>query len=234
MYCVRDINHKILAFMTPRPYDKPMGRKAFQRKDRFYKKAKDEGYVARSAYKIQEYHQKYKIFAPGSTVIDLGCAPGGWLQVAQKLMKDKGKLVGIDLLDVKIGLSPQTTYIKGDFLDPANQQKILDEVGDVDWVLSDMSANLSGIKFKDQMQNFELLQSAFELAKNVLKSGGGFLFKFFPSADIDEWKAELRTHFEKVSQSKPDATRGSSNESYMICLGFKKETLSPESDTPAP
>lgn len=200
-----------------------MSRKSFQRKDRFYKKAKDEGFVARSAYKIIEFDKLFHIFKPGKTIIDLGCAPGGWLQVAQRKMKDQGKLIGIDLLDLQIGLSPNTLFLKDDFLKQSSLDWLKEQSGgEADWILSDMAPNLTGIKFKDQLALDALCQQALTLTKELLKNKGSLLFKFFPSPEMEDLKRELKTQFEKVEMKKPEATRGSSNEFYMVCLNFKK------------
>lgn len=192
------------------------------RKDRFYNKAKEEGYVSRSAYKLIELDKRFGILKPGKKIVDLGCAPGGWIQVAEKKMV---KVFGIDLLPLHYQPGPNVTFVQGNFLDIVNQQNITDAIGDLaDWVLSDMSPNLSGIKFKDLQASVELSESAFEFAKINLKKGGSFVVKIFPGPELEEFKKKLKNHFLKVSTFIPDATRKSSIEIYLLGLSLKSST----------
>lgn len=198
--------------------------KPFQRKDRFYFKAKKEGYPARSAYKIMELDRRCQIFKPGRKIIDLGCAPGGWLKVAQEKLSGKGRLVGIDLLPIKFSLLPNTHFIQGDFTDSSNQQKIRELLGGpADWILSDMSPNISGISFRDTFQSTELVREALNFALKILKPEGGFLFKIFPGPELEGLRRELSVHFKKVRTIIPEATRQSSTEIYIVCQGLKKD-----------
>lgn len=196
--------------------------RAFQCRDRFYFKAKRAGYPARSAYKIMELNERFGIFRPGHTVVDLGCAPGGWLKVGQERLAGRGILVGIDLLPVLFTLHPGSHFIQGDFLDPVHQQALRDLVPHgADWVLSDMSPQLSGIKFRDKYRSFELAQAALEFSLSVLKKGGGFIFKVFPGKELEDFRRDLKGHFEKVVTVLPEATRRSSTEIYIACVGKK-------------
>lgn len=195
-----------------------MAKKAYERKDKFYKKAKDEGFVARSAYKIIEFDRKYKVFEPGNVVIDLGCAPGGWLQVAQKRMHDKGLLIGLDLEKIDIGLSPHTLFLQGDFLSETAQVWLKEKAPHgADWILSDMAPHLTGIRFKDQTQMTELCVMAAHFCRTSLRAGGSFIFKYFPNPDLDLLKKDLQKEYQRVETVKSEATRGSSNEFYMLC-----------------
>lgn len=218
-----------------------MPKHKFERKDRFYLKAKKEGYPARSAYKIMEFDDQFKIFKPGNVVIDLGCAPGGWLKVGEERMKDRGVLIGIDLLPLKFTPKKETIFIQGDFTDPKNQ-KILQHVPSppggegrprvagrgeggtpfADWVISDLSPNISGIAFRDQAASVELCMIALRFALNVLKPGGGFLCKVFPGAEITELRQEIKKHFKTLKTIIPDATRKSSTEVYLVGLNRVK------------
>jgi 23S rRNA (uridine2552-2'-O)-methyltransferase len=192
--------------------------KPFVRKDRFYFKAKKEGYPARSAYKIIELDRRCQIFKPGRKIVDLGCAPGGWLKVAQEKLGPRGRLVGIDLLPLKFTLSPQTHFIQGDFTTPANQEKIIELLGgQADWVLSDMSPNLSGITFRDTFQSTELVRQALGFTLKILKTDGGFLFKIFPGPELEVLRKDLARHFKKIRTVIPEATRQSSTEIYIVC-----------------
>ena len=192
----------------------------YERKDRFYHKAKKEGYAARSAYKLIELDERFGILKPGRKIVDLGCAPGGWLKVAED--RARGPLVGIDLLPLQYSTAPHTLFIQGDFLDQKNQQQIVKALGGyADWVLSDMSPNISGIKFRDTLASAELCEAALEFAKKVLKKGGGLVVKIFPGPELDPFRKKARAVFEKVTQVTPEATRKSSTEVYLVAQGLK-------------
>ncbi len=217
----------------------------YNRKDIFYQKAKKEGFVARSAYKLIELDKRFEILKPGRRIVDLGCAPGGWIQVAEGKL---ARIVGIDLLPLKFTPSSNTLFFQGNFLDPVNQQKIIDALqengergsgfaspsergvrgrqrqsprSNADWVLSDMSPNLSGIKFKDLQASLELCESALEFAKKILKKGGGLVVKIFPGPEMENFRKRLRELFERMAMVEPEATRKTSAEIYLVCTGFK-------------
>ncbi|MBI4411005.1 MAG: RlmE family RNA methyltransferase [Deltaproteobacteria bacterium] len=208
----------------------------YDRKDKFYQKAKKEGYPARSAYKLIEMDQRFGIFKPGSRIVDLGCAPGGWLKVAEENLVGAApcgrpgqphgvaptNIIGIDLLPLQYTPAPSTIFIQGNFLDPANQQKIIETLnGKADWILSDMSPNISGIKFKDLQASMELCQSALEFAKEILRKGGGLIVKIFPGPEMGSFRKKLREAFERITTVEPEATRKTSTEIYLVCIGFK-------------
>ena len=199
-----------------------MGKKPFVRKDRFYFKAKKEGYPARSAYKIMELDDRFRIFKPGRKIIDLGCSPGGWLKVAEERLSNQGKLIGIDLLPLQFTPGKNTFFIQGDFTDPDNQKNLTHLLGGpADWVLSDMSPNISGIKFRDEFNSYELSRLAMLFAVRALKPSGGFVFKNFPGPELEDLRRELSTHFKKLKTVIPEATRQSSTEIYIVCEGVK-------------
>lgn len=202
-----------------------MAKHTFERKDRFYFLAKKEGYVARSAYKIIELDKRFGIFKNHSRILDLGCAPGGWLQVAEECLKGNSQLIGIDLLPLKFSPLATTLFIQGNFLDAENQQLITQTFsGEIDWVLSDMSPNISGISFRDEFQSYELVQSAFDFAKRLLKKNGNFLFKVFQGKEFETFRQTLKQSFQKIITVLPEATRKSSKEIYVVCLGYKKNS----------
>lgn len=200
-----------------------MARRVFERKDRFYKKAKKEGYPARSAYKIIEFDDKYKIFKSGNVVVDLGAAPGGWFKVGQERLNGRGRLIGIDLLPLNLELGKNEYFLQQDFLSDETKDWIREKVGKgADWVISDMSPNISGIKFKDEYASYKLSHMAMTFALEVLKPTGSFVFKVFPGPELEDLRKELKTHFKMVKTSVPEATRTSSTEVYVICQGRKK------------
>lgn len=199
-----------------------MAHKQFNRKDRFYHKAKKEGYPARSAYKITELDDRYKIFKSGNVVVDLGCAPGGWLKVAEERLNGRGKLVGIDLLPLKYQHRPETAFLQGDFTLEENQSWITSHIPHkADWIISDMSPNISGVRFRDRFDSIELCRKAMNFAVQHLKPNGSFLCKLFPGKEVEEFRVELRQHFKKLNSVIPEATRQSSTEIYIVAQNLK-------------
>lgn len=199
-----------------------MGRKPFNRKDRFYFKAKKEGYPARSAYKIIEIDQKWQVFKPGRVIVDLGCAPGGWLKVAHERVGPSGKVIGIDLLPIQVSEASNLHYRQDDFTSAESQTWIEELIPDkAHWILSDMSPNISGIKFRDTLESYELCHKAFEFAKKNLKPQGGFVCKIFPGSELEEFRKEIQGAFKKVKTVIPDSTRNSSTEIYIVAKELK-------------
>jgi len=199
-----------------------MAKRPFQRKDRFYQKAKTEGYPARSAYKIMELDDRFKIFKQGTTVVDLGCAPGGWLKVAEERLGGNGTLVGIDLLPLQFSPRPKTKFLQDDFTKEESREWIKSQMkGAGDWILSDLSPNISGIKFRDTYESANLCQLALEFARDTLNPGGNFLCKAFPGQEVEEFRKEIKKFFKKIVTVVPEATRRSSSEIYLICLELK-------------
>lgn len=196
-----------------------MGR--FNRKDTFYRRAKAEGHASRAFYKLGQIQERYKIIKMGDYVVDLGCAPGGWLEVASKIVGKSGKVVGVDILPIRINSRPNTSFIQADVNESVLVDFILDAASGIDVVLSDMAPSTSGIKFKDSYLSYELAYRALDIARKVLKAGGNFVVKIFPGEEFAGLKREISTHFEKVTQYKPAATRKSSIEIYLIGLGYK-------------
>lgn len=195
---------------------------AFDRKDHFYRKAKREGKASRAVYKLSEFQRRFHLIPKGGIVIDLGCAPGGWMQELAQFVGPKGKVVGIDLLPLKIGLPAQCRFIQGDINDDSVLEEVQAIAGDhVDAVLSDMSPNLSGIAFADAYRSFELASTALAFACRVLKDGGNFVVKIFPGEEFKDFVAELKKAFTKMHTVVPDATRKTSSERYLVATGFR-------------
>lgn len=189
-------------------------------KDPFVIQAQKDGYRSRAAYKLIEIDKKYKIIKSGITAVDLGAAPGGWSQVLSKKIGLKGKVVGIDLLEVPPikGID----FIQGDFM----QEEILNEMVDklenkpVDLVISDMAPNISGIKMVDQQKAIYLNELAFDFATKHLKQNGCFLVKSFVGKDFEEFVKNLRSCFNKVYKIKPDSSRSRSAEIFLLGYEF--------------
>ncbi|MBU0506566.1 MAG: RlmE family RNA methyltransferase [bacterium] len=194
-----------------------MANKSFDRKDRFYHKAKKEGYPARSAYKIVELSQKYNIFKKGNTVIDLGAAPGGWFKVGLDSLKGNGKLIGIDLLPLNLATPQNAFFLQADFTENTTQDWLKEQCPQgAHWVISDLSPNITGIKFKDTCASYELATMALNFARSVLKLRGGFLCKVFPGGELEALKKDIKSSFKQVKIVIPEATRKSSTEIYII------------------
>lgn len=210
-----------------------MPKHTFDRKDRFYLRAKKEGYPARSAYKIMELDDQFKIFKRENIVVDLGCAPGGWLKVGEERLKGKGILVGIDLLPLQFTPQSSTHFLKGDFTDSKNQKWIEEIVPTkhVDWVISDLSPNISGVAFRDQCESVRLCQIALNFSLGVLKKGGSFLCKVFPGAEITELRNKIKLNFKTLKTIIPEATRKSSTEIYLVGLSFTSPASLPPTTT---
>ena len=186
-----------------------------QRRDIYVRQSKVDGYRARSAYKLIEIDEKYKIFKGGLTVIDIGAAPGSWSQYAEKKAKN-GKLISIDLKKMEpIGSSIQ---IQGDFTEENVQEEIKNNtISKVDVVMSDMAVNTTGIKNIDSIQTGELCKEAMIFAKDLLNENGYFISKIFMGGTFNEIVAEGKKYFKEVKVFKPKSSRKDSKESFIIC-----------------
>ena len=186
-----------------------------QRRDTYVRQSKVDGYRARSAYKLIEIDEKFKIFKGGLTVIDIGAAPGSWSQYVDKVTKN-GKLISIDLKKMEpIGSSLQ---IQGDFTEKGVQEKIKKNIiFKVDVVMSDMAVNTTGIKNIDSIQTGELCKEAMVFAKDLLNENGYFISKIFMGRTFNEIVAEGKKYFKEVKVFKPKSSRKDSKESFIIC-----------------
>jgi 23S rRNA (uridine2552-2'-O)-methyltransferase len=194
-------------------------RLADARRDQYRRLAKDQGYRARSAYKLLQMNRSYRIIKKGDKVVDLGCAPGGWLQVAMKEVGSSGKVIGVDLKQVTPVAG--ATVLQGSIEDPNVLSKIAEILGcKADVVLSDMAPNVSGVWDIDHARQISLSTIALGFAQQVLRVGGNSVFKIFEGEMLQEFKSELQKSFDKVLLSKPSASRQESSELYMVCLDF--------------
>jgi 23S rRNA (uridine2552-2'-O)-methyltransferase len=196
-------------------------RLADARRDQYRRLAKDQGYRARSAYKLLQMNRSYRIIKKGDKVVDLGCAPGGWLQVALKEVGSSGKVIGVDLKPVTPVAG--ATILQGSIEDPNVLSKIAEFLGcKADVILSDMAPNVSGVWDIDHARQISLSTIALGFAQQVLRVGGSSVFKIFEGEMLQEFKSELRKSFGKVLLSKPSASRQESSELYIVCLDFKQ------------
>ncbi len=186
----------------------------FKIQDQYFKKAKAEGYRARSAFKLIEIDDKFKIFKKGQSVLDLGAAPGSWLQVIQKKVGKRGNMVGIDLQEIK-ALGENVALYQVDIFSELVEDLLIGEKFDV--ITSDLAPKTSGIKDVDQWKSIELNQAVVELAQKHLKTNGIVILKIFIGADFQDFIKELKSRFKKVNTFKPRACRDRSFETYIIC-----------------
>jgi 23S rRNA (uridine2552-2'-O)-methyltransferase len=198
----------------------------YQRKDHLYDKAKAEGYRSRAAYKLLELDKKLHFLKSGSRVLDLGCFPGGWLQVAAQKVGDKGLVIGVDLkeveaVSVKNGRANPPHILCGDVFDKSIREQICALSGGVvDVVLSDMSPKLSGVRFSDAARSAELVDLALEVARELLAEGGTFVAKIFPGPESDESAKNIRKLFRRFSRENLDSSRKTSTEMYFVAQNF--------------
>lgn len=192
---------------------------AYNPQDRFFKKAKQEGYAARSVYKLQEIDQKFKILKSGQWVLDLGAAPGSWSQYASQKIGPGGRILGVDLSPVTVSAG-NAVFLQADLRD-LNLENVFREHGfdrRFDVVLSDMAPKTTGIKSVDQARSLELCELALSTAENFLKPGGSFVCKLFHSADFGKLRDAIKRNFEKADAMKPESTRAISKEIFLIGL----------------
>ena len=194
---------------------------AYNPRDSYYKKAKQEGYRSRAAYKLLELQQRYRLLKPGDAVVDLGAAPGGWLQVAAKIVGQNGKIIGVDLQTIEPFRERNIILLQGDMARNEIQEQIKALLnGPADCVLSDLAPKLSGVRDADIACCLELNQAALDVAIQLLRPSGSLLIKSFISDDLHGFTAELKKYFSAVQRTKPDATRQGSSEFYFYAKGF--------------
>ena len=190
-----------------------------QRRDTYVRQSKVDGYRARSAYKLIEIDEKFKIFKGGLTVIDIGAAPGSWSQYASKVVRN-GKIISIDLKEMEP--IDNTVQIKGDFTEDETQQKIKEFlVSKSDIVMSDMAVNTTGIKNIDSIQTGELCKEAMIFSKDIISNGGFFVSKIFIGGSFNEIVQLGKNIFKEVKVFKPKSSRKDSKESFIICKNLR-------------
>jgi 23S rRNA (uridine2552-2'-O)-methyltransferase len=195
-----------------------------QLNDPYVARAKSEGWRSRAAYKFKEIDDKYHLLKPGMRIIDLGCAPGGWCQLAAERVgstEANPRVIGIDLLPVDP--IPGVKLIEMDFMSPEADDCLKAELGGLaDGVLSDMAANTTGHKKTDHLRIIGLAEGAVAFAREVLAPGGFFLCKLFQGGDTAKLVTELKRDFATVRHVKPPASRADSSELYVLATGFRR------------
>lgn len=189
--------------------------------DEYVRLARKDGYRSRASYKLLEIQDKHLLLKPGMRVVDLGAAPGGWSQVAARVIGPGGRLFALDILPMDP--IPQVEVIEGDFTDELVLQQLLDRLAGqkLDLVLSDMAPNLSGMKAVDQPRMVYLMELALDFAGLTLKSGGVLLVKGFQGEGIDGFREIMKSKFTQVKTCKPKASRDRSREIYLLGAGLK-------------
>jgi 23S rRNA (uridine2552-2'-O)-methyltransferase len=197
-----------------------------QIRDPYVARAKREGFRSRAAYKLAEIDDKYRLLKPGTRVVDLGAAPGGWSEIAARRVGTGGRVLAIDILDMKPIAGVE--FLKLDFLDATAPQWLKDLLGgQADLVLSDMAANATGHRQTDHIRIMALAEAAAHFAREVLAPGGSFLCKVLQGGTEAALLAELKRDFASVKHVKPPASRSDSAELYLLARGFRGRETSP-------
>lgn len=191
-----------------------------QGQDPYFRRAKEEGYRARSAYKLIQIQNRFHVLSRGDTVLDLGAAPGSWSQVASELVGSEGLVIAVDLQPMEP--IDDVIEIQGDMTQPEVQDKVIGAAGGrVDVVLSDAAPNVSGIRVRDHAFSIALVYAALAIVRRALKPGGSFVTKVFEGEDFPHLLVDLRSDFERVKPFYPDATRREGYEVFVVCQGFE-------------
>ena len=197
-----------------------------QIRDPYVARAKREGFRSRAAYKLAEIDDKYRLLKPGTHVVDLGAAPGGWSEIAARRVGAGGRVLAIDILDMKPIAGVE--FLKLDFLDHTAPQRLKDLLGgQADLVLSDMAANATGHRQTDHLRIMALAEAAAHFAREVLAPGGSFLCKVLQGGTEAALLTELKRDFASVKHVKPPASRSDSAELYLLARGFRGRETSP-------
>ena len=194
--------------------------------DEFVKRAQREGWRSRAVYKLEEIDRKYRLLRPGMTVVDLGAAPGGWSQYAQRVLAGKGRIIALDILEMDP--LPGVEFIQGDFTEDEPLDLLMKKLGGTkaDLVLSDMAPNISGMQAVDQPRSIYLVELAVDFAAKVLGKNGNLLFKAFQGEGFEDVVRTLRGQYRKVLIRKPRASRPRSSEVYVLAQGRNRVNVS--------
>ena len=189
--------------------------------DEYVRRAQAEGYRSRSVYKLLEIQEKDRLLRPGVTAVDLGAAPGGWSQLAARLVGPQGVVIALDVLPLEPLAGVE--FVQGDFRETAVLERLLNALNNrpVDLVISDMAPNTTGIKAVDQPRGMYLAELALDFARRCLRPGGDLLVKIFQGEGVDPFLKELRAAFAAVSPRKPRASRARSAEQYALARNYR-------------
>ena len=190
-------------------------------KDHYFHKAKRNGYVARSAYKLEEIDKKHRIIRKGNLVLDLGCSPGSWLQYASRKVGEEGEVLGVDLKPVNHSLPAHVKVLQADIF-KLTAKDLEMSGGMVDVILSDMAPKTTGIRATDAQRSYALNQQVLQLAEELLRPQGMLLVKAFQGAPLDGLRSAFRDTFAKVKLCKPKSSRAESVEIFLLGMGKKQ------------
>jgi 23S rRNA (uridine2552-2'-O)-methyltransferase len=196
---------------------------AFTVQDHYFRKAKKEHFLARAFYKLEEIQKKHRILRTGQRVLDLGAAPGSWIQLAEGVVGPSGLVLGIDLKPIEHSFPKHVITLQGDIFDREFVDASLGGYIPFDVVLSDMAPSTSGIKVADAARSALLFERAFEIARSVLRPGGTFLAKIFQGSDFHDLLLEAKLRFHQTRVIKPEASRKQSKEIYILALNLKQQ-----------
>jgi 23S rRNA (uridine2552-2'-O)-methyltransferase len=195
-----------------------------RRRDQFYKLAKEKGYRSRASFKLLQANRSYRFIKHRWNVVDLGAAPGGWLQIAQEAVGKSGFVLGVDKQEIKSLSRQNVVTIVGDIEDPSLSDLIKEKIpGPVDVVLSDASPNLTGSWDTDHARQVYLANRSLEIARRVLRKGGALFVKAFQGPELQEFRSNLTRSFQTVRIVKPPASRSDSSEIYFLGLNYVGE-----------
>lgn len=195
---------------------------AFTVQDHYFRQAKRQHYLARAVYKLEEIQKRYKILKAGDRVLDLGAAPGSWIQLAGEIVGRSGLVVGIDLKPVEHNFPDRVVTVQGDIFDREFVEAALQDHLPFDVVLSDMAPATSGIKVADSARSALLFERAFEIAQWSLRPAGTFLAKIFHGSEFHRLLAEVKVQFRQTRVIRPEATRKQSREIYILAMNLKR------------
>ena len=196
--------------------------KPYRPKDHYFKKAKQEGLRARSAFKVDEILKRYPFLKKGASVLDLGAAPGGFLQILADAVGPNGRVIGVDIVPIRPFAQPFVKTVVLDVLADDFDAKLLELYdGPFDAVISDMAPKTSGIRTTDEARSLRLARKALEVATTRGRPGSAFVAKLFMGGEFEEFRDEVRASFEEVKLVRPEATRGASMEVYVVGLRRK-------------
>ncbi len=198
--------------------------------DKFYRRAREQGLPSRAAFKIEELITRFRLVRPGARVIDLGCAPGGWLAILSRVVGESGRVVGVDLAACP-RMGPNVETIVGDILNPATHSAVLEMLsGPADLVTSDLAPKLTGIKERDQARAAELIEAALVIAGSTLRPGGAMVTKVFMGREFEATRKLFAKAFGKSEVVHTKASRPGSAELYLVGRNFRGQNES-ESDS---
>jgi 23S rRNA (uridine2552-2'-O)-methyltransferase len=193
----------------------------YHHRDRFHRRAEILGLRSRAAFKLEELLARFKLLSEGGRVIDLGCAPGGWLSILARTVGSRGRIVGIDLAPCA-GTASNVITLAGDVGAPEIRRKMAEALGSAaDLITSDLAPKLSGIAEQDQARSRELVETALDLARDFLKPGGAMVVKIFMGPDFELMRAKFAHGFVRIDVARTQATRPGSSELFIVARGFR-------------